>query len=419
MSSALILEGDLDRHKLESTVHGLMQRHDALRTSFAMVDGEPVQVIHQQSTIPIEYLEATELELKDLVVQFIQPHDLGKAPLFRIGLVRFAENKHLLCFDMHHIVSDGVSMSILTRDFANLYAGKELAPLRIQYKDYALWHNTLIETETMHGLSEYWMSKLEEFTYTELPQTMAASTGQPEGRLMQVLLNEELTTQINSFCQQHQVTRFAFLYGVFQVILMKILQQDQITMGIPVAGRRNEELENVIGVFLNVLTIQTKLDKEESFKDFLASVKHNLLEAQEHQDYPYDTLYANVKERWNYRHNSLFSILFNYMPYEGDQQGLQLDHLVIQPYSSKEVEPKYPLTLYVNEGENVIGLNAVYQSSLDEQMMEVIMSNFSFVIETVLKEEEILIKEVVLTGEEIPNLFMEDFGMEFDNDELF
>jgi non-ribosomal peptide synthetase component F len=309
-------------------------------------------------------------------------------------------------------------LSILNRDFASLYAGKELAPLRVQYKDYAIWHNALMESPAMERLSEYWVNQLEGFTYTELPGNVTSSREQREGKIRNLRLDQDLTRRMQQFCQEHQMTQFAFVFGVFKIILAQTIQQDDLTVGIPVAGRSQEEMANMIGVFLNVLTIRTKIDKEVAFNQYLSKVNDDLIEAQERQDYPYEALYARAKEQWNFRHNSLFSILFNYMPYEGDRES-KLDGITIRPYPAKELEPKYGLTLYVSEGQDRIGLNAVFQSSLDEKLVEIILNSFPTVIETVLKQEDVLIRELTLAGDHSLAQYGEEFTMEFDNDELF
>ncbi len=418
MPSAIILEGELDRIKFDNAIRGLVKRHEALRTSFELVDGEPMQRVHKHVEITADYLEVQEENLKDLIEQFVQPFDLGKAPLLRVVLIRFAHKRHLLIFDMHHIISDGLSMAILTSDFTKLYEGRELSPLRIHYKDYTAWHNSLMESDTMESLGEYWIRKLDNFAYTALPESTISSTKQSVGKYKQVRIDECLNERIMEFCLKHKMTKFAFLLGVFKIIIMGVIKQDDILIGIPVAGRKNAELEKMIGVFLNVLVVRTKIQKEQGFKEYLMNLRNNLMEAQEHQDYPYESLYAKAKEVWNFSQNSLFSILFNYMPYQ-ENEDLKLDGIIIRPYSLEENEPKYSLTLYVNEGRNTISLNALFKNSLEENLVEIIMDSFLTVIQTVLDQEDILIKEISLAGDTNLDQYSQDFDMDFDNDDFF
>lgn len=195
------------------------------------------------------------------------------------------------------------------------------------------------------------------------------------------------------------------------------MQQDDITIGIPVAGRKHEELAEMVGVFLNVLVIRTKLEKEIACIDYLQQVKNRLMEAQEHQDYPYEELYAKIKEQGIYHHPSLFSILFNYMPYE-EESSIDLDGLTIRFYPSQEVEAKFGLTLYVSEGRDSIGLNAVFQSTLDEQLISIIMNSFPQVIASVLANAEIPLRQISLAGT-ASEQYTADFSTELDNDDLF
>lgn len=236
--------------------------------------------------------------------------------------------------------------------------------------------------------------------------------------MQEILLDAHLTSRINEFCQKHQMTRFAFMMGIFKIILMRIIKEDDITIGIPTAGRGHKGLENMIGVFLNVMVLRTKIAKEQSFKDYLSGLKANLTEAQDHQDYPYESLYAKARELWNFQHNSLFSILFNYMPYQ-EEEGVEMAGISIRPYPLKEVEPKYGLTLYVNETKELIALCAVFNNDLDAQLIDIMLRSFPTVIETVLDNEEIQIKGISLVGEIDTQQFADNFDMEFDNDDFF
>ncbi|MCK4257942.1 MAG: amino acid adenylation domain-containing protein, partial [Halanaerobiales bacterium] len=417
MPSAIILEGDLNKTKLEKAIQKLVERHEALRTSFKLVDGEPMQRIHDNVDIAIDYMETAEENLREFAGQFIKPFDISRAPLLRVALIKFGEMKHLLLFDMHHIISDGVSKTILTRDFANLYAENDLLPLRIQYKDFAFWHNSLLESERLQKLGEYWDKKLDNFAYTELPARNITFNGDSKGRRLFIELDEVLTEKINEFCVKHKITNFIFMLAIFKIIIMKMIDQDDISIGIPQAGRRHEELENIIGIFLNVLIIRSKIQNDGEFKEYLLSLKEDWLEAQENQDYPYEYLYAKAIEKWDFRENSLFSILFNYMPYQVEE--LILDGVTIKPYPFEEVEPKYSLTLYVQEGKDKISLNAVFINTLEEYKIENILESFNTVIESIMNKEEILISQIFLKGTDDLDEYLDDFDVEFDNQDFF
>lgn len=378
-----------------------------------------MQKIHQRSEIALHYLETTENQGADIVAEFVQPFDLGQAPLLRVALVKFALNKHLLLFDMHHIISDGISMSILINDFGHFLAGKDLQQLRIQYKDYAIWHNSLRETDKWKRMGEYWLQALRNFTYTELPESTFSTSANASGKLLQVSLDEELTSKINDFCQQQQMTKFTFLLGIFELIIWRTINQDDLTIGIAVAGREQQDLEDIIGVFLNVMVVRSTILPESSFAEYLRKLHSVVLEAQKNQDYPYELLYSQAREQWNLEHNSLFSILFNYMPYQ-ERGEMQLDGLTINPYPLPELEPKYGLTMYVNENRETISLHALFSSNLQETMVETMLNSFPRVITTVLEEQNIPIDDLTLAGQSNIEQFSDAFAFEFDfdNDEF-
>lgn len=418
MPAAIVLEGELDKARLEKAVQRLGERHEVLRTTLELIDGVPVQRIYQRANITINYIEADEKNVDDLIKQLIQPFDLNHAPLFRVNLIKLQEQKNILLFDIHHIICDGISTNIFTRDFVSLYESKLLPPLRVQYKDYASWHNSLMESPKIQKLTQFWDSRLENFVYTELPATRYAE-GKIEGRIKGLELDGDLTQQINKFCVNHKMTKFTLVLAVFKVILMKTINQNDLTIGIPVAGRGNEELENMLGVFLNVLVFRTKIENGDSFKDYLYMLRDELMEVQEHQDYPYEFLHEKANKVLNFQGKSLFSIMFNYMPYQGEER-LQLDGLNISPYKIGKIEPKYGLTLYVSGWKENIHLNAVFQSNLDEYIIDNIMNSFATVFAAVLEKEDILIHQIILDGTvDQVNEFSQEFEADFDNLDFF
>ncbi|MBG9732731.1 condensation domain-containing protein, partial [Paenibacillus alvei] len=159
MPAALRLTGTLDRQRLEAALQALIARHESLRTAFAAVDGEPMQRIVEAPGFTVAYEEARGAEAQAFIRRFLRPFDLGVAPLLRTTLVRLDEADHLLLFDMHHIISDGTSMNILVQELTKLYAGEELEPLRLQYKDYALWQQGYRQSAAYRKMESYWLSQ--------------------------------------------------------------------------------------------------------------------------------------------------------------------------------------------------------------------------------------------------------------------
>ncbi|MCT4619882.1 MAG: amino acid adenylation domain-containing protein, partial [Marinisporobacter sp.] len=162
MPTAMIAKGHIDKDRIEETFNKLIQRHESLRTSFKIIDGEPVQLVHETVEFKVADTTVGEKKVDDIVRKFIKPFELDKAPLFRVGIIKISENKHILMLDMHHIISDGVSANILTKEFTSIYEGNNLSELTIQYKDFTKWQNDLLKSEAIKKQEQYWLNVFKE-----------------------------------------------------------------------------------------------------------------------------------------------------------------------------------------------------------------------------------------------------------------
>ncbi len=204
MPGVLELEGALDVNKLEGAFNKLIQRHEALRTSFELIEDGLVQKVHKQVEFEIEEYEVEkDNKIEDIVKGFIKAFDLSKAPLLRVGLVKVQTNKHILMYDMHHIISDGVSMGILVEEFSRIYAGKELKPLRIQYKDFSEWQNELFRSDSIKTQEEYWLKQFEEkIPVLNFPTDYQRPAVQSyEGASIQFEIGKELTDKLRQIAK--------------------------------------------------------------------------------------------------------------------------------------------------------------------------------------------------------------------------
>lgn len=154
----MLIEGEFDFIKAEQCVKELVERHESLRTSFQFIKGEPVQFIHDSLDIRIEHLYKSDRStIEELIQEFVRPFQLDRAPLMRVGLMKLEFNQYLLLFDLHHIIADGVSLAKLEKEFIDLYSGKALEPIKIQYKDYANWQTNRLHDEGLKEIEEYWV----------------------------------------------------------------------------------------------------------------------------------------------------------------------------------------------------------------------------------------------------------------------
>ncbi|MGE5342426.1 MAG: amino acid adenylation domain-containing protein, partial [Candidatus Omnitrophota bacterium] len=259
-----VLEGSIDKGRLENIFRELIRRHESLRTSFHMVDDEPMQMVHDEVEFNIEYFltehtgdtEGEGKKLRSEAVEklsdrFIKSFDLGKAPLIRVGLIKETDRRHILILDMHHIISDGTSMNIIVNDFMAIVKGETLPELRIQYKDFSEWQNRE-GRESQRAQEAFWFNEFDgEIPALELP----IDDGRPavqsfEGKQIGFELNEEETDKLNALALENGATLYMVLLGAYNILLSKLSGQEDIIVGTPVAGRRHADLEHLIGMFV-------------------------------------------------------------------------------------------------------------------------------------------------------------------------
>ncbi|MGB7604816.1 MAG: amino acid adenylation domain-containing protein [Lutisporaceae bacterium] len=426
MPALMNVEGNIDIQKFEQTFNLLIRRHEALRTTFEFIDGCIVQKIQSIQDMPyfkISYDESL-LDIEKLMNKYISPFKLTKAPLLRVALIKRESNKYLFILDMHHIISDGISMNIMINEFMKLYAEEELPALEIQYRDYAVWETELYQNEHKKLQEKYWLNKLEGLPNCEFPITKLSKVINNMGSVVRTVLDEQIVSKIDKYCKKNRITKFTFMLTVLKILLFGEINQTDICIGIPIAGRKYSGLENIIGVFLNMQIIRTKIQNDLTFAEYMKIVDKTVLEAQDNQDYPYEELYAKVRDTFNYQGSSLFSIMLNYMPYQ-EGNHISIEGLLLEPIKLDKHSVKYNTTLYVRELADEMTLSLDYNNSLyTDESMEKILNNMEAIINMVLENENILIQNI---GAAIYD-YLDDIAISveneidegsFDNDDFF
>nr|WP_245585859.1 amino acid adenylation domain-containing protein [Paenibacillus pinihumi] len=365
MPGVLILEGALDRVRFEAAFQKLLDRHESLRTSFGTVRGEPVQRIHAHVEFRVQYYQAAEdEEAEALIGQFVRPFQLQEAPLLRAGLIKTGNERHILMFDMHHIISDGVTMGILVNEFARLYAGESLPKLRIQYKDYAAWQQTAEYTDRLAKQESYWMHQLSgELPTLEMPTDFVRPAVQQfEGDVTLFALNKEQTEHLNRLAAEHGATLYMVLLAAYTTLLHKYTAQEDIIIGTPIAGRNQTELEPLIGMFVNTLAIRNYPAGEKTFAELMAEVKDTALAAFENQDYPFETLVEKVQSSRDMSRNPVFDTIFSVE--HAQQGGVEIQGLQMSPYPHTHAVAKFDLTFHAEESVEGIYCGLSFATSL-------------------------------------------------------
>jgi len=293
--AAVRITGPLEVSVLERSLNEIVRRHEALRTTFATVQGEPVQLIapHAEVRLPVRDLtalgeQAREQEVQRLVREEARcPFDLSRGPLLRVSVLKLAEHCHVLLLNMHHIISDGWSIGVFFQELAAFYGAfswgeaAPLPPLPVQYADYALWQRQWLQGEVLQTQLAYWRERLKgDLPVLELLSDRPRLAVQTyRGALKAFALPRELSQALNDLARRQGVTLFMVLLAAFQVLLHRYTQQKDILVGSPIAGRNRSEIEGLIGFFVNTLVLRTDLTGDPTFVELLSRVKEVTLGA--------------------------------------------------------------------------------------------------------------------------------------------
>ena len=378
ISAALRLNGLLNVAALEQSFNEIIQRHEILRATFNVVDGEAIQVINPQEKLTIKLIDLTalpaqkqETEAQQLANQEAgQPFDLATGPLVRSTLLCLDEAEHILLFTMHHIISDGWSTDILVREVATLYEcycnGKPspLPELPIQYADYAVWQRQWLQGEVLTTHIDYWKQQLQ-----DNPPVLELPTDRPRphvqsyrGSIQSFQLPQDVTVALKTLSQQEGSTLFMTLLAAFKVLLYRYTSNGDIVVGSPIANRDRSELESLIGFFVNTLVLCTNLSDNPTFRELLGRVREVTLGAYEHQDLPFDLLVEELKPQRDLSHTPLFQVMF--VLQNAPMSAVELSGLTLQALQSETSTAKFDLTLLMQETESGIRGALEYNTDL-------------------------------------------------------
>ncbi|WP_456017385.1 non-ribosomal peptide synthase/polyketide synthase, partial [Pseudomonas fluorescens] len=367
--TALHLRGQLDITALERTFQALVLRHEPLRTTFAD-DGERTwQVIHPDLAINVEQARAAAPAIQACVEQEIQrPFDLRNGPLMRVKLLVIAPDHHVLVITQHHIISDGWSMHVMVDELVALYQGQaQLSALPIQYADYAVWQRNWMAAGEQQRQLDYWQQRLgDEHPVLELPLDHSRPAVQSfRGARQQAQLEPALLADLKALAQREDVTLFMLLLASFQTLLHRYSGQSRLRVGVPIANRNRLETERLIGFFVNTQVIQVDLDGQMAFEQLLGQVKQRALEAQAHQDLPFEQLVEALQPARSLSHNPLFQVMFNHQD-NLRSAPVQLPGLALEPLDWAGHTTQFDLSLETEESADGLWASLTYATDLFE-----------------------------------------------------
>ncbi len=371
MPQVFRLEGEIDVPRLESTFQQVIRRHESLRTSFHLLEGQPVQRIHPEVPFSIEYQPGAPGGSRLWLESFIRPFDLSQVPPARVGLFKEAEGKHVLVMDIHHIVTDGMSTGILINDFLQLLAGKQPPPLKTRYRDFARRGEQMEVSGQLEKQKQYW---LEHFKPPLPPPEMPMDFPCPppekrsyEGESLFFNLEPDLVRRVKELVREREVTLYIFLLALFNLLVSRYTGREDVIVGTAAAGRPHPDLEGLVGLFAGALAMRNRPSKEKTFARFLEEVKQNSLDAFDNQDYSFDALVGALDLQRTSRANPLFNTAFQVQNMETGRRevGGLSSALSVSPYLDQGSElARYDISVYVSEAPDIIGMSMIYAKEL-------------------------------------------------------
>ncbi|AUL58492.1 non-ribosomal peptide synthetase [Burkholderia pseudomallei] len=386
MSGAVRLDGPLNREVLQRALNRIVMRHEALRTCFVREEGEPIQVIQPHADLTVSYHDLREAEsirheagnreqrAKDLSQAHASaPFDLSRDLPVRVLLLQLADEAHVVQVVMHHIASDGWSVGVFLQELSALYGsfiaeqGDPLAPLPLQYADYAAWQRRWLASGQLEKQGAFWQTNLSGApTLLELPTDRPRPPKQSHaGASVEVKLGAALSERVKRLSQRHGVTPYMTLLSSWAAVLSRLSGQEEVVIGSPVAGRNRTEVEALIGFFVNTLALRLDLSSEPTVGELLKRTKAQVLSAQAHQDLPFDQVVERVKPPRSTAHPPLFQVMFVWQNMPAGE--LTIPGLTIRAVETPLQTAQFELTLSLQEaGDDIVGhLN--YASALFDE----------------------------------------------------
>jgi amino acid adenylation domain-containing protein/non-ribosomal peptide synthase protein (TIGR01720 family) len=452
LAQAFTPEAEINKEQLEDTFRKLIQRHESLRTSFHMIDGEPVQRIQNNVTFKIEYFLTTEFientegtrglaplfiehatgnpqPVAALISSFIRPFDLSQAPLLRVGVIKLPhtptalrghprqgsynsqegkEPGYILILDMHHIIIDGTSLGILAVEFTQLYEGNQPPGLKVRYRDYTRWQQQKYETGEIAKQEDYW---LKQFTGdvpvldmpTDFPR-LDPGTRTYDGEKVVIQIDKDMLEKVNRLVSLEGITLFMLLLGVYNILLSKYSHMEDIVVGTGSAGRGHVNLAGIIGLFIHVLPMRNYPHKDKTFTRFLNQVKNNALQAYENEDFPFEELVKVLNVQGKTPLNPLFDAAFELINLElpGTVETRETG-ISLKTYS--ETIPQaahYDITINALQTANSLEMSMVYAAELfKSSTAQKMADHYLEILDQVLENKEIKLKDIRLSGLEV------------------
>ncbi len=417
---------DMEIPRLEETFKLLIARHESLRTSFREVNDMPVQRVHRVEDVEfrLDYLEADPVEAQRIAANYTRPFDLENAPLIRSGIIKLPDGHHIWMVDIHHIVSDGTSETILADDFMAIYGGQTLEPLPIRYKDFSQWQNGLFESGKIKEQEDYWFGQFP--PGGDIPRlNLPADFKRPEvfqfsGEAFEFRLEEEMTARFKALSATQSGTLYMNVLAALNTLFYKYTGQTDIIIGSGIAGRPHPDLQNIIGMFVNTLAMRNVPEGGKPYDGFLKEVVGNSVRAFENQDVQFEELVDKLDLERDASRNPLFDICMVVQNFrsmgsgsstgsaadaalDGQVETLPVseDSLADHGVEYRNTTSKFDMTFYINESDDNLLMTIEYYTCIfKEETVRAMVAHLKNVIKYVVEKPGTPLKEIDFITEE-------------------
>ena len=413
MPGTVIFDKMPDIIKLQKCFDKMIERHESFRTYFDIEDGQIVQKILNKVKFNIEFSETTisSDDIDNELKNFAKPFDFSRAPLLRAKLLKLENGKAILFVDMHHIISDGISISIFIDELSKLYNSQSLEKIEYTYKDYTYLENEALSSDKFKEAEEFWVNQFK----SDIPVlNMPTNYSRPaiksyQGSKVYSKIGNETFKKINNICKEFSVTPYMLLLSVYYILLSKYTGQDDIVVGSPIVGRNVAEFYNIIGMFVNTLPMRSRIDSSLTFKEFLINVKNLCLENYKYQDYPLNELMDKLSIQRDTSRSPLFDTLFTYQ--NNGFKSVDFDGINSEFYIPDMKISKYDLSLEIVPGENKLNLNFEYCTKLfTKQFIENLSNHYKNILEIVINNLDTQISSICMLSKKEKNQIIYEFN---------
>ncbi|MBE6051591.1 MAG: amino acid adenylation domain-containing protein [Clostridium sp.] len=414
------IRGNLNVEKIEKALNKVIQNNEMLRTYFKVINRKAVQAIDDNAKLKVDYIklntdgkEDVRKYIEEEIKRLIRPFQLDKAPLIRVSILSVNDSKNLMFMDIHHIITDGTSIDIFIDEFKESYIGGSIEKPSIEYKDYAVWINEFIKTEEMKEQENYWLSIFEkEAPVLDIPiDNPRPDIRTSNGNVINRDINDELYLGLKELARKTEATLYMVLLSVYNTLLYRYTNQEDIVIGCPISGRVCEGVENVFGMFVNTLPMRNYPKGNKTFKELLEDVKKCCLDAYKNQIYQFDSLIEKLNIKRELNRTPLIETLL-VLQNESSPE-LDMGDISFKSYEYKTGGAKFDITMEFLE-ESGLKLKVEYASDIFEKAtIETMIDDFINIISQILTNQNVLLKEIVFENLKIKDKNIIDKDIEF------